>query len=82
MKRIRHSGTVVTRAGGPRDKLTALLENLRRSAVALEVSIEDEERRTGNHDPAHYAYPIIARALLQRRDNLKATIAVLEQRLA
>jgi hypothetical protein len=23
--------------------------------------IEDEERRTGNHNPAHYAYPIVAR---------------------
>jgi len=81
MKRRHHSETVVVQDSGRRDKLAALLESLRRSAVALEASIEDEERRTCNHDPAHYAYPIAARAWLKRRDNLKATIAVLEQRL-
>jgi hypothetical protein len=81
MERRRHSETVVAQDRGQRNKLAALLESLRRSAVVLEASIEDEERRTGNHDSAHYAYPIVARTLSQRRDNLKATIAVLEQRL-
>jgi hypothetical protein len=44
----------------------------------LEASIEDEEQRTGKRDPSHYAYPIAARAMAQRRDNLKETIAALE----
>ena len=36
--------------------------------MALGASIEDEERRTSNHNPAHYAYPISARTWSQRRE--------------
>ena len=81
MKRRCHSETVVAQDSGKRDKLTALLESLRHSAMALETSIKDEERRTGKRDPAHYTYSIAARTWLERCDNLKATIAVLEQQL-
>jgi hypothetical protein len=72
----------VVQQDGLREKVAALLERLRRSAAALETGVEDEEHRAGNHDPAHYAYPIMARVLSQRRDNLKATIAVLERHFA
>ena len=82
MKHRCHSETVVVPDNRERDKLIALLASLRRTAVALETSIEQEERQTGNHDTAHYAYPITARAWSQQRDNLNSTIAVLEQRLA
>jgi hypothetical protein len=82
MKRRRHSETVVAPDNRERDKLIALLGSLRRTAVALEANIKEEERQTGKHDTAHYAYPITARAWSQQRDNLNVTIAVLEQRLA
>ena len=82
MKSSRHSETVVVEDSRQRDKSAALLESLRHDAVALEVSIQDEELRTGMHDPSHYAYPVAARMMVERRDNLKATIATLEQRLA
>jgi hypothetical protein len=82
MKHKRYSETIVAQDSGQRDKLAALLESLRHSATILEVSIADEERRTGKHDRSHYAYSIEARAWLSRLSNLKATIEVLEQRLA
>jgi hypothetical protein len=50
MKRSRHFETVVAQDSGQRDKLAALLESFRHSAMALEASIEGEERRTGKHD--------------------------------
>jgi hypothetical protein len=78
MRRVRHFERIVARENDQRDRTAALLESLRRSAVILEASIEDEEQRTGKRDPSHYAYPIAARAMAQRRDNLKETIAALE----
>jgi septal ring factor EnvC (AmiA/AmiB activator) len=81
MRRERHFERIVARESNQRDRLAVLLESLRRSAVALEASIEDEEQRTGRSDPSHYAYPIVARAMAQRHDNLKATIAVLERQI-
>ena len=50
MKRRRHSETVVAQGNRQWDKLAALLESLRHSAVALEASIENEEHRTGKRD--------------------------------
>jgi hypothetical protein len=81
MRRQRHFERIVAQENNQRDRIASLLETLRRSAVALEASIEDEERRTGKHDPSHFAYPIAARAMAQRHDNLKATIAVLERQI-
>jgi hypothetical protein len=81
MRRKRQYERIVARENDERDRTAALLESLRSSAVALEADIKNEEQRTGNHDPAYFAYPIVARTMAQRRDNLEATIAVLEQRL-
>ena len=54
--------------------LSASFERLRSDVVA-------EEMRVGISDPHNTAYPILARVLTVRRENLKATIAALEQRL-
>jgi septal ring factor EnvC (AmiA/AmiB activator) len=81
MRRQRHYERIVARENHQRDRLATLLESLRRSAVALEANIKDEEQRTGRRDPSHAAYPMVARAMVQQRDNLKATIATLELRL-
>lgn len=81
MRRERHFEKIVGRENDERDGIAALLESLRRSAVALEASIEDEGQLAGRGDPSHYAYPIAAKAMAQRRDNLNTTIAALKQRL-
>jgi hypothetical protein len=70
-----------TRTGGNEaERLAALLADLHRAVRNLELTIEEEEDRIGNRDPSHYAYPIVARTMAARRDNLKATIAALEHR--
>jgi hypothetical protein len=46
------------------------------------VEPEDEEQLMGIFDVANIAYPILARTLTARRDNLLATIGLLEARTA
>ena len=48
----------------------------------LENEVEAEENRTGIRDPAHFAYSILAKATIARRDNLKRTITDLKDQLA
>jgi hypothetical protein len=82
MRRKRHFEKIVARENDQRERLAVLLESLRHDAGFLEANIAHEEYRTGRRDPSHYSYPIAARTMVQRRDNLKATIAALEQRLS
>jgi hypothetical protein len=62
-------------------KLQALIGDLRWRVQLLDADIQDEEKRTGIFDISNNAYPILARNLRTRRDNLLATIAMLESRL-
>lgn len=81
MKRRYHFGngnnTVVRETG-----IEALIVDLGRRAQLLEddIAAEEERARVFNHSDA--AYPIAARILAVRRENVKATIAMLEKRLA
>ena len=63
-------------------KLRALIADLQLRAQILETDIHDEEQRTNIFDLANVAYPTLARNLRTRRDNLLATIRVLETQLA
>ena len=62
-------------------KLRALVSDLHLQVHFLDRGIHDEEQRTGILDLANIAYPILARTLRARRDNLLATIRVLENRM-
>jgi hypothetical protein len=53
-----------------------------RSAKLLDCDVVTEEQRTGISDPAQPGYSILAVTLAARRDNLRATVGALEQRLA
>ena len=66
----------------PTMKLRALVTDLQLRVRVLDTDIHDEEQRTGISDVANVAYPILARNLRARRDNLLATIGVLESHLA
>ena len=44
----------------------------------LDAHIQDEEKRTGISNVSNTAYPILARNLRTRRDNLLATITMLD----
>ena len=63
-------------------KLRALVADLQLRIEVLDTDIHNEEQRTGVFDVDNVAYPILARNLRIRRDNLRATIKVLESHLA
>jgi hypothetical protein len=51
-------------------------------AAELDRQILIEQARAGVHDPAHFAYPIYAKAAALRRDNLKHSADELRAQLA
>jgi flagellar FliJ protein len=51
-------------------------------AAELGREIGTEEDRTGNHDPAHFAYSTYAKAAMRRRDNLKLSTEELRGQLS
>jgi hypothetical protein len=59
-----------------------MIVNLDRTVQVLDCDIATEEERTGIFDRSDAAYPILARMLATRRDNIKDTITALEQRLS
>jgi hypothetical protein len=74
--------------GGPGDtalneaaKLKALISDLDRVVRILDSHISTEEERAGVSDVFSAAYPILARVMTARRDNLKETIAAFERRI-
>jgi hypothetical protein len=58
-----------------------MLVDLNRIVEILASDIATEEERSRVSDRSDPAYPMLARTLGERRDNLKFTIAALEQRL-
>ena len=54
-----------------------MLRDLQRTVAMLEESIKAELESVWIKTPSHFAFPMNARELVARRDNLKATIAAL-----
>jgi hypothetical protein len=63
-------------------QLSALISDLDRCGRLIDSEIVTEEERAGVSDRFNGAYPVLARSLTARRENLKRTIAALEERLA
>jgi hypothetical protein len=61
-------------------RISALISDLDRIVRILNSDIVTEEERAQVFDPFDPTYPILARTLTARRDNLKDTIAALEKR--
>jgi hypothetical protein len=59
-------------------QIATLIGSLSRSVALLTVDIEHEEARAGVRDLADPTYPVLARSLRVRRDNIRVTIASLE----
>jgi hypothetical protein len=85
--RVRRQGIETTRQRVA--QMQAVMADFTRSANELEGWIQAEQKRTGNHDPRHYAYSSSATAMIQRRDALirsrdllERSVEELEQRLA
>ena len=60
--------------------ISKILADLVRTVQLIEIDIAVEEERARVSDRSDAKYPILARTLIERRDNLKVTIAALEQR--
>ncbi len=61
--------------------IEAMIADFRQMADDLERQIEVEQERAGVSDVNHYAYPTFAKAAIQRRENLLASIGDLEAKL-
>lgn len=61
--------------------LEMMIADFRRMANDLDQQIKIEQQTSGVSDVNHFAYPMFARAAMNRRDNLKSSIAELEKRL-
>ena len=59
-------------------QIATLIESLLRSVELLTVDIEHEEVRAGVRELSDPGYPVLARSLRTRKDNIRATIASLE----
>jgi hypothetical protein len=64
-----------------RFQIAILISDLRRSMNILTADIEHEEERAGVRDLRDPAYPVLARTLMARRDNIEATIGALQMRV-
>jgi hypothetical protein len=80
MKRHAQFESINTRRDAARTK--ELIADLDRLVQVLNVDIAVEERDAGISDRSKREYPILARNLAARRDNLLGTMAALRQRLS
>ena len=63
-------------------EIEAMIGDFNQMATDLDRQIAIEQERAGVSDTNHYAYPTFAKAAIQRRDNLLASAADLEAKLA
>lgn len=62
--------------------ISKILADLVRTVQLIECEIAAQEERASVSDRSDVKYPLLARTLIERRDNLKMTIDALAQRLA
>jgi hypothetical protein len=63
-------------------QIATLIGDLWRSVEVLTADIEHEEKRSGVRNVSDPTYPVLARSLRSRRENIGATIASLEAAIA
>ena len=63
------------------NELEMMIADFRRLANDLDQQIKIEQQASGISDVNHFAYPTFARAAINRRDNLRASVSELEKRL-
>jgi hypothetical protein len=63
-------------------RLRMMIASIERDIANLDASINSELELARIRKPFHFAYPIAARTMQARRENLKATVAALSDRLA
>jgi hypothetical protein len=82
MKHQRHFERTSELAIREAAQIGTMISDLERLVRLLDCDITTEEERVRISDRSDPAYPILARTLAARRDNLRDTIAALEQRFS
>jgi hypothetical protein len=80
VKRQRRFGTEVEAASIAAAQIETLIDSLSRCQQSLDCDIATEEERTRCSDDSDPAYSVFAQSLIPRRDNVAATIAILQAR--
>jgi hypothetical protein len=81
MTKLHRSETAQEAALRQAEVIQGLIGDLERTVQILNVDIYTEEQRVWVFDRSDPAYPILARTLTTRRDNMNVTIATLARRL-
>jgi hypothetical protein len=82
MKHTRHFGIIGRASVREADCIGTMIADMRRVLQILDCDVQTEEERARIFDRSDANYPMLARTLAARRENLKMTIAALEMRLS
>jgi flagellar protein FliJ len=63
-------------------QIEMMIADFSRMIGDLDDQIVSEQNRVGIHDITHFAYPTFAKAAISRRENLKVSVADLEEKLS
>jgi|SRR5665213_16592 len=77
--RLESAGQIATTEDG---RIVAVIADLSRTVNMLDRHVAAEEERSRIYDLSNAEYPMLARTITARIENLRATIAALEVRLA
>lgn len=81
MKHARHFENINRTAVREATCIGNMIADMRRIVEILDCDVSTEEKTSQVRDRSDARYPILARQLAARRDNLRVTIATLEARL-
>jgi hypothetical protein len=81
MAKLHHSGTAQETTLRQAAVIRGMIDDLGRTIHIFNIDILTEEERVLVFDRSDPAYPILARTLTARRDNLIVTVADLAERL-
>ncbi len=81
MAKLHHSGNTQETASRQAAVIRCMIDDLGRGIQILRIDIQTEEERVRIIDRFDPAYPILARTLTTRHDNLIVTVADLKERL-
>jgi len=82
MKHTHHFGNVGRTSVREANCIGTMIADMRRVVQILDCDVQTEEERSRIFDRSDANYPMLARTLVARRENIKMTIAALEMRLS
>ena len=62
-------------------ELEIMLGEFRQRERDLEAQVEEEQRKAGISDVGHFAYPMFAKSVIRRRENILESIEGIERQL-